>query len=133
MKEDLIIKLPSNRMFGYFFAIVFGIAAMFFFAIDSLTWGYLFSILAALFLLVTATKADLLFPINKLWMHFGLLLGMIISPIVLGLIFFGLFTPLAFLMRLFQRDELRLKIKKEHSHWIKRKIEIDKESFRNQF
>ena len=66
-------------------------------------------------------------------MRFGLLLGMIISPVVLGLIFFGLFTPLAFMMRLFARDELRLKLKEQQSHWIQRETEIEPKSFRNQF
>ena len=55
--------------------------------------------LAVLFLLVTMIKSELLLPLNKLWMRLGLLLGMIISPIVLGVIFFGLFTPIALCMR----------------------------------
>jgi hypothetical protein len=127
------IELPSNRKFGYFFAAVFLIAAVFFFAIDSLIWCYVFSVLTALFVLITVTKADLLLPLNKLWMRSGLLLGMVISPIVMGLIFFALFTPIAIMMRLFGRDELRLKVKEQHSHWIQRKTEIDSKSFLNQF
>ena len=78
-------------------------------------------------------KADLLHPLNKLWMRFGLLLGMIVSPIVLGAIFFLLFTPIAVLMRLFGRDELRLRFKKQSSHWIKREKETQSQSFKNQF
>jgi len=127
------IELPSNRKFGYFFSVVFGVAAMYFCAIDSLIWSAVFGVLAVLFVLITVAKADLLLPLNKLWMRFGLLLGMIISPIVLGLIFFALFTPIAIMMRLFGRDELRLKVKEQRSHWLQRKTEINSESFLNQF
>ena len=127
------IELPSNRKFGYFFSVVFVIAAIFFFAIDSLIWCNLFGVLALLFALITVAKSDLLLPLNKLWMRFGLLVGMIISPLVLGLIFFALFAPLAIMMRFFGRDELRLKLREQHSHWIHRKTQINSESFRNQF
>ena len=70
---------------------------------------------------------------NKLWVKLGLVLGMIISPIILGMIFFGLFTPIAFLTKLRGRDELRLKIKCKTSHWISRKESITVNSFRRQF
>ena len=88
---------------------------------------------ALIFLLVTLVKSDALLPLNKLWMRFGLLLGMIVSPIVLGIIFFGLFTPIAILMRLSGRDELRLKFNQKASHWILRGEPIKSESFKHQF
>ena len=88
---------------------------------------------ALAFLLVTLIKCDALLPLNKLWMRFGLLLGMIVSPIVLGVIFFGLFTPIAMLMRLSGRDELRLKFTQKTSHWISRGEPIKPESFKHQF
>ena len=66
-------------------------------------------------------------------MRFGLLLGMIVSPIVLGIIFFGLFTPIAMLMRMSGRDELKLKFIQKASHWILRKEPIKAESFKHQF
>ena len=127
------IELPSNRKFGYFFAFIFGVVAVSLFAIGSLNWGYTFSVLSVLFVLITVAKADLLLPLNKLWIHLGLLLGMIIGPIVLGIIFFGLFTPIAFMMRLFGRVELCLKIHKDSSYWSPRRTDIDSESFKNQF
>ena len=76
---------------------------------------------------------EALLPLNKLWMQFGLLLGMIVSPIILGLIFFGLFTPIAMLMRISGRDELRLKLTEKASHWISRGEPIKSESFKQQF
>ena len=78
-------------------------------------------------------KSDALLPLNKLWMYFGILLGMIVSPIVLGIVFFGLFTPIAMFMRLSGRDELRLKLTQKASHWISRSEPIKSESFKHQF
>ena len=127
------IELPSNRKFGFFFTFVFVLAAAYFNYSDKVTWKYVFSALAMIFLLVTMIKSDALSPLNRLWMRFGLLLGMIISPIVLGVIFFGLFTPVAILMRLSGRDELRLKFTQKPSHWISRDEPIKSESFKHQF
>ena len=98
------------------------------------TITYALTSLSILFLVTTLLKADLLLPLNKLWMRIGLLLGMIISPIVLGLIFFGMFVPTNLIMRISGRDELHLRFKKKHSHWIIRKIQPTKsEKFKYQF
>ena len=127
------IKLPSNRRFGFFFTFVFAIAATYFFYFVNMTWAYAFIAASAMFLLITCVKSDALLPLNKLWMQLGYLLGMIVSPIVLGIIFFGLFTPIAFVMRLSGRDELRLKFQKKPSHWISRSEPIKSESFNQQY
>ena len=128
------VELPSNRKFGLFFTVVFGGLSAYFYLKGSDTWLYAFGSLAISFLIVTGIKAEVLYPLNKLWMRFGLLLGMIVSPIVLGIIFFALFTPIAFLMRLAGRDELHLRLKKEQSsHWIKREAQVQSESFKHQF
>jgi hypothetical protein len=127
------VELPSNRKFGFFFAVIFVITSAYFWLNESVTIAYTFAALATTFLIVTLLKADLLFPLNQLWMRFGLLLGVIVSPIVLGLIFFLMFTPIAFLMRLRGRDELRLKIKERSSHWIKRETPLQTDSFKQQF
>ena len=66
-------------------------------------------------------------------MKFGILLGKFISPIVLGTIFFFMFTPVAVIMRLVGRDELRLRLNFQNSYWIKRKSSINKASFKRQF
>ena len=127
------IELPSNRKFGFFFTFAFAAAAAYFFHAESITWAYVFVTAALIFLLITLIKSDVLLPLNKLWMRFGLLLGMIVSPIVLGIIFFGLFTPIAILMRLSGRDELRLRFSHKVSHWITRSEPIKSESFKHQF
>ena len=73
-------------------------------------------------------------PLNKLWMRLGLLLGMIMSPIVMGIIFFGLFTPISLVMRLLGRDELKLKPKPCQSSWrLVEHSRPDLQSFKNQF
>ena len=127
------IELPSNRNFGFFFTFVFAVAAAYFYYTENIVWAYVFVAAASIFLLITLIKNDALLPLNELWMRFGLLLGMIVSPIVLGIIFFGLFTPIAMLMRLSGRDELRLKFTQKASHWIPRNESIKSESFRHQF
>lgn len=127
------IELPSNRKFGFFFTFVFAVATAYSVYVASIGLAYIFFAAALIFLLITLTKSDALLPLNKLWMRFGFLIGMIVSPIVLGIIFFGLFTPIALLMRLSGRDELRLKFTQQASHWILRNEPIKSESFKNQF
>jgi len=128
------VELPSNRKFGFFFTVIFLIIGWYFLGGESNTVSYALFAGAALFLLVTLVRAELLLPLNKLWMRFGMLLGMIISPIVLGIIFFGLFTPISLLMKLFGRDELRLKLQDRESHWKSRETDSSQpDTFKHQF
>ena len=127
------VKLPSNKKFGYFFTLVFGLLAVYFYTKELISWSYIMLLASAVFLFFSITKAEILLPLNKLWMRFGLILSMIVSPIVLGAIFFGLFTPIALVMRLSGRDELRLKFYKKSSHWILRRETIKSDSFKHQF
>ena len=127
------IELPSNKKFGFFFSLVFAVAATYFYNYDTMTWACVFGAKSFIFFTITLVKDELLLPLNKLWMGFGIMLGVIVSPIVLGVIFFGLFTPIALLMRLSGRDELRLKFTGKASHWISRSEPIKSESFKNQF
>ena len=127
------ILLPSNRKFGLFFTFIFAVTAAYFYYTVNMTWVYSFAAASLIFFVITLIKSDALLPLNKLWMRFGLLLGMVVSPIVLGIIFFGLFTPIATLMRLSGRDELLLKFTQKASHWILRNEPIKSESFKQQF
>ena len=128
------IELPSNRKFGFFFTAIFLSASAYFYVGERLVLVYPLVSVGFLFLLVTLIKADLLLPLNKLWMRLGLLLGMIVSPIVLGVIFFGLFTPISLAMRLAGRDELRLRFREKTSHWILRKSsQTQSDPFKHQF
>ena len=121
-------ELPSNKKFGNFFTVVFIIIASYFYFNKSLNLTFIFGVVAAVLILVTILKDDLLLPLNRLWMRFGLLIGMIISPIVLGLIFFTFFSPVAIFMRILGRDELHLKYKKKSSYWILRDDSIHSDS-----
>ena len=127
------LQLPSNKKFGFFFTFILMVVTAYFYHVEKIVWAYIFVALASIFLFITLVKSEALLPLNKVWMLFGLLLGRLISPIVIGIIFLGLFTPIAILMRLSGRDELRLKFVQKSSHWITRKEPINSQSFKNQF
>ena len=127
------IQLPSNRKFGWFFTAIFFVAALYSWWIGSSEWLYALSGIGALFFTATVLRADVLLPLNKAWMRFGFILGMIISPIVMGLIFFGIFSPIGILMRIFGRDELQLRLNQRASHWVNREQTARVTSFENQF
>ena len=132
MNPDKII-LPSNYKFGIFFSFIFFAAFIYFFYFSSNFWHYVFGFLCIIFFLITVINAEILLPLNKLWFKFGILLGKVISPLVMGIIFFGIFTPVAVFMRFSGRDELRITMKKKKSYWISRHETIKPDSFNNQF
>ena len=80
--------------------------------------------------MITFIRPNLFTPLNKLWIQFGILLGKVISPIVMGLVFFFVVTPIGILVRLFKKDVMGLK-KKETSYWINREDKV--QSMRKQF
>lgn len=127
------IDLPSNHKFGYFFTFVFLIASIYFYLKHLNFFFYIFFTASIIFFVITLIATDILKPLNKLWMGFGLILGKAISPIVMGVIFFIIFTPIGVLMRVFGRDELHINFKYKDTYWIKRNQNIQSNSFRNQF
>ena len=127
------IQLPSNKRFGFFFTIVFLLTSVYFYIEFYKIAFYCFCFLTIVFFFITIFKAEILRPLNRLWMSLGLILGVIISPIIMGMIFFIIFTPVGILMRLFGRDELGLKLKKKSSYWIKREDSNQSNSFKYQF
>ena len=128
------IELPSNRKFGLFFTAVFSIACAYFAYKGMNVLASILGGLAIVFVVLSLTKPGLLLPLNKLWMGLGFVLGMIVSPIVLGLIFFVIFTPVGLMMRLFGRDELRMKPDRAKSHWKTRDDDAAAvNSFKTQF
>ena len=127
------IILPSNSKFGFFFTFIFAVFAAYFFIAANLTWAYVFIALALLFFLITLVNDKLLLPLNKLWMRFGFLIGIIISPIVLGIIFFGVITPYGLIMRLLGRDELRLQKTTTETNWVPRSQDMPQTDFTKQF
>jgi hypothetical protein len=132
LKNDQL-ELPSNQKFGFFFMFIFLGSSVYFYLGSRIVLTYIFAVLAVILLVITFIKPVWLLPFNRLWMRFGLLLGKVVSPLVLGVIFFGLFAPIAIVMRIFRRDELKLKLIEQNSHWIDREIETQYTSFKQQF
>jgi large-conductance mechanosensitive channel len=113
------IKIGSNRSFGIVFFVVFLLIGLY----PLLKGGDLKIIpilIAIIFLILGVINSKLLTPLNKFWFKFGLLLGQVISPIVMGVIFFLVVTPIGYLMRFFGKDVLRLKKTNDSSYWVKK-------------
>lgn len=128
-------NLPSNRTFGLLFIGVFAVLAAYGLWKD---WSAglikAFLIASATVVVVTLLAPKLLTPFNKAWYQLGLLLGRVVSPIVLGILFFIVITPVAIAMRLAGRDALKLRKQNVDSHWIDRKPPgPEPESFKEQF
>ncbi|MCP5266353.1 MAG: hypothetical protein H6934_09565 [Burkholderiaceae bacterium] len=127
-------ELPSNRKFGALFTAVFLVAGWYFSGGAAGATMWVFGGLAAATGIATLAKPDVLMPLNRLWMRLGMILGAIVSPVVLGIIYFAIFTPIAVMMRLAGRDELRLKLTNAKSHWrLRERQEAAAESFKRQF
>ena len=118
--SDQEVEGSSDRSFGIVMAVVFAIVGV---------WPALFSgpirwwalVIAGLFGGLALAVPQLLAPLNRLWFRFGLLLNKIVSPLVMGLMFYGLFTPYGVIMRLMGKDLLRLKLDASaSSYWIER-------------
>lgn len=128
------IDLPSNRKFGFFFSSLFIAVSLYLFYIDLIISAIFFGFISIIFTTISLFKDNLLLPLNKLWMHFGMLIGRIMSPIVLGMLYFFLITPIGIGMRIFRRDELRLKPLSTQSLWkLRNQEDLDGNSFNQQF
>ena len=124
------VKISSNRSFGIVFFIVFLIIAIYPLInnADLRIWSLIISII---FLILGLINSKFLTPLNKLWFKFGLLLGRLISPIIMGIIFFFVVTPIGLILRIFGKDVLNLKKNNSKSYWIKKNGPISK--MKNQF
>ncbi len=127
--------LPSNKKFGLLFFGVFLALALYAYSKNEATSIIGLLLLVSSFCLISSFfYQGLLSPLNKAWFLLGLALGKIVSPIVLGIIFFGLITPIALIARLMGRDELKLKRPKKSSYWSEPiGSNSDADSFKNQF
>jgi large-conductance mechanosensitive channel len=127
---DEQVKISSNRSFGIVFFIVFLIIALYpkINNQDLRLWSLVISIL---FLILGLTKSKILAPLNKVWFKFGIFLGKIVSPVIMGIIFFLVVTPTGIIMRLLRKDLLNLKFDKKKSYWIEKKG--PKSKMKNQF
>ena len=114
----------SNRSFGLLFFIVFLIIG-FWPLLDNKDINYVFVSISVLFLILGLINAKILNPLNKFWIKLGDILGNIIAPIIMALVYFIILTPISLIVRLFGKDLLGLKfLQNKKSYWIKRKNEI---------
>lgn len=135
LDKNVKTSSATDRSFGIMFGCIFVIiAALLRFRDEPQKVQFLLLSLSFLTFLISFTRPRLLSTPNKLWMKFSLLLARFISPIILGLLFFVLISPLALALRLFGRDELRLKTKNLVTNWQSRKIDgYSLDSFKNQY
>ena len=124
------IKISTNKSFGIVFFVFFLIIGFYpLYFNNSLNYWAL--ILSVIFLFLGLINSKILTPLNILWFKFGIILGKVVSPIIMGVIFFFVVTPTGFLMKLFGKDILKLKKKNIKSYWINRSNE--KSNMKNQF
>ena len=123
-------KIGSNRSFGIVFFVVFLIISLWplLNSDEIIIWSLIVSII---FLTLGLINSKALTPLNKLWFKFGIFLGNIISPIVMGIIYFAVVTPIALLLKIINKDVLSLKKTKNGSYWKNK--EKYNSSMRNQF
>ena len=124
------IKISSNRSFGIVFFIVFLLIALYplSYSGEIRVWSVIISFI---FLVLGLLNSKILTPLNKLWFMFGIFLSKIISPLIMGIIFFLVVTPIGLIMRIFGKDVLNLKYNKNQSYWIEKKG--PKSKMKNQF
>lgn len=114
------VHAGSNRSFGLTFSILFLILAVFPWVRHGDQIRIWALCVSALFALVALLAANLLSPLNKLWFKFGLAIHNVVSPIIMGILFYFVVTPAAISLRILGKDPLRMKWDESHSYWIKR-------------
>ena len=111
------IKISSNRSFGIVFCAFFLIVSLYP-LINEEPIRYWSLIVSIIFLILGILDSNILSPLNKAWFKFGLFLGKIVSPVVMGIVFFGVVTPIALILKIMGKDLLNLKKSKINSYWI---------------
>ncbi len=124
------VKISSNRSFGIVFFVVFLIIA-FYPLINEESIRIWSLVISLIFLFLGLMNSKLLTPLNKVWFKFGLFLGKIVSPLVMGIVFFLVVTPIGLIMKALNKDILNLKFNKKESYWIEKNE--PKSKMKNQF
>ena len=113
------IKISSNRSFGIVFFTVFLIIAIWP-LLNGHEIRYWSLIISIVFLFLGILNSKIFTPLNKIWFKIGILLGNVISPIIMSIIFFLVVTPTSFIMKILGKDILNLKKNTKNSYWIKK-------------
>ena len=112
-------KKNSNRTFGILFFLVFLVIGMWpILNNESLRWWSI--IISLIFLFLGIINSKILTPLNKIWIKIGELLGRVVAPIVMAIIYFFIVTPMAILLKLLRKDLLKIKFSPVTTYWIKR-------------
>ena len=129
-KFDNNVKIGSNRSFGIVFFIVFLLISLYplTYSKEIRVWSLIISLI---FLVLGLFNSKILTSLNKLWFKFGIYLGKIMSPIIMGIIFFLVVTPIGLILKLFRKDVLNLRYNKSQSYWIEKSD--TKNKMKNQF
>lgn len=134
MKDKAKILLPSNTKFGFFFSVIFLSIAGYLSYYQLFVPAFFLLFLSLLFFVISVFRPEYLGPLNHIWFKIGMILNMIVSPVVLGVIFFLLITPIGFLGKLFGRDALRKNKSNSETFWLEREDKIiEPDSFKQQF
>ena len=123
-------KVSSNRNFGIVFFVVFLLISIWP-IIDGHSLRIWSLIISFTFLFLGLLNSKILSPLNLLWIKFGEILGKVIAPLVLSIVYFIVITPIGLLLRIFGKDLLGIKFLKKKSYWIKRDKDLG--SMKNQF
>ena len=128
-KKEIKIKKNNNITFGILFFFFFLIIGLYPLKSDEAirAWSV---VLSLVLLIITIIKPNLFTFLNKLWIQLGILLGKIISPTVMGLVFFLVVTPIGIFVRILKKDVMGLK-RGASSYWIHRENKL--QSMKKQF
>jgi len=113
------IKIGSNRSFGIIFSVVFLIIAIWP-LLSTSEIRYWSLVISVIFLILGLIKSKILTPLNKIWFKIGITLGNLISPLVMGIVFFLVVTPTSIIMKILGKDLLNLKKNNNKSYWIEK-------------
>jgi predicted membrane metal-binding protein len=132
VEEHDTLRAGSDRSFGLVFAAVFlAIALWPLINGDGVRWWS--ATVSAAFAIIAIVLPAILGPLNRLWFRFGLILGRLVSPVVMAIIFFVTVTPTALIFKLMKKDPLALrKLPDAASYWVNRDDSADS-SMKNQF
>ena len=126
--------LPSNKKFGYFFSVVFLLIFLYFFYYSYFKLYIFFLGLSCITVLLTVFSPNKLLFFNKIWFKVGLLLNLVVSPLILGFIFYILITPISIFFKIIRRDYLSMKLNNKDTYWIKsEEKKLDKNSLKQQY
>ena len=129
MKKE---KISSNRSFGVIFFIFFLILSIYP-IFNGLKINIYFLLIGLIFLVLGLLNSKLLYPLNFLWNKLGIYLGMLVSPLVMGILYFLIVFPTKLVLSILGKDILNLKVSNENSYWNYRKDKINKANMDNQF